>query len=107
MRQKTDQQILEEATAKVMKVLGIEPQPKRRIRCKDPSELILWKAGGKLYKSKKNALATGEKPKMHRFDAVSLLEYWEEEGYETKIEDMTHDEYIEIIKAKVAEYRGH
>lgn len=107
MRQKTDQQILDEVAAEVRRMFGIEPQPKRRTRTKDPLDFILWRVDGKNYRKRKNALATGKKPKRETLDALSLLEFWETEGYETKIEDMTHDEYIEIITAKVAEYRGH
>lgn len=105
MRKKTDEQMLSEVKAEILQMFGVE-QKKKATRGKEPLDLILWKAGGKRYRNRSNALATGLKPKRVTMDAMALLEFWEEEGYEPKIEDMTHEEYLKTIKKKVAEYRG-
>lgn len=105
MRKKTDQQVLNEVKAEILQMFGAQQKPKA-VRHKDPLDFILWKAGDKRYRNRSNALATGIKPKRVTMDALALLEFWEEEGYEPKIEDMTHEEYLKTIKKKVAEYRG-
>lgn len=106
MRKKTDEQILNEVALDVMKMFGAQPKPKRRTRTKDPLEFITWKAGGKHFRSRQKALATGEKPVRHTFDAEFLWEAWLNEGYEVHIEDMTHEQYIETIEKKYKEWKG-
>ena len=101
MRQKTDEEILQE----VWRSLFGE-QKKKGILRKDPTEFITWKAVGKHFRSRQKALATGEKPVRHTFDAEFLWEAWLNEGYEVHIEDMTHEQYIETIEKKYKEWKG-
>lgn len=101
-RTKTDEEILNE----VFRELFGEQKQKVRTRHKDPTEFILWKAGGKLFRSRKKALETGQKPVRHTLDAEFLWDAWNDEGYETIIEDMTHEEYLETIEKKHKEYHG-
>lgn len=101
-RTKTDQEILNE----VFRELFGEQKQKGRTRYKDPTDFILWKADGKWFRNRKNALATGQKPVRHTFDAEFLWEDWNNEGYEMIIEDMSHDAYLVTLEQKHKEFHG-
>lgn len=105
MRKKSDEQILGEVKAEILRMFGTE-QKSKATRHKDPLDVILWQSGDKRYRNRNNALAAGVKPKRVTMDALTLMEFWESEGYEPKIEDMTHEEYLKMIQRKVSEYKG-
>lgn len=105
MRTKTDEEILKEVKAEVLRVFGIE-QPRRGRPRGATGTMMLWKAGDKWYRHKKNATATGLPAKKHDLDAMYLLECYETEGFEYHCEDISHDEYIATLKQKVNEYYG-
>ena len=105
MRTKTDEEILKEVKADVLRMFGIEQTRRGRPRGATGT-MALWKADGKWYRHKKNAVATGSPAKRHDLDAMYLLECYETEGFEYHCEDMTHDEYIATLERKQKEYYG-
>lgn len=105
MRTKTDEQILKEVKADVLRMFGIEQTRRGRPRGATGT-MALWKADGKWYRHKKNAVATGSPVKRHDLDVMSLLEFYNEDGFEYHCEDMSHEEYLETLERKRKEYCG-
>lgn len=96
MRKKTDQEILEEVKKELMQVFGASTKrgrPTGRTGC-----VILYKAGGRWYRHRKNAEATGKPVERHTMDCDYLLEAYRDEGFIYTLEDMKQDKFIALME---------